>query len=98
MCGRYVVKNPVTKTNKLVKSAIQVEDSDNYNVSIIEKRELTALKITGNQTSTSTWTLISSCMKLFFNFGFSNNDRATGITININCCSTHIENTICYPY
>ncbi len=26
MCGRYVVKSPVTKTNKLVKSAIQVED------------------------------------------------------------------------
>ena len=31
MCGRYVVKNPVTKTNKLVKSAIQVEDTENYN-------------------------------------------------------------------
>mgnify|MGYP000701424699 CR=1 FL=1 len=30
MCGRYVVKNPVTKTNKLVKSAIQVEDIENY--------------------------------------------------------------------
>ena len=28
MCGRYVVKNPVTKTNKLVKSAIQVEDNE----------------------------------------------------------------------
>ena len=28
MCGRYVVKNPVTKTNKLVKSAIQVEDTE----------------------------------------------------------------------
>jgi len=26
MCGRYVVKNPVTKTNKLIKSAIQVEE------------------------------------------------------------------------
>ena len=31
MCGRYVVKNPITKTNKLVKSAIQVEDNENYN-------------------------------------------------------------------
>ena len=31
MCGRYVVKNSVTKTNKLVKSAIQVEDTENYN-------------------------------------------------------------------
>jgi hypothetical protein len=31
MCGRYVVKNPVTKTSSLVKSAIQVEDTENYN-------------------------------------------------------------------
>ena len=29
MCGRYVVNNPVTKTSKLVKSAIQVEDIEN---------------------------------------------------------------------
>jgi hypothetical protein len=28
MCGRYVIKNPVTKTSKLVKSAIQVEDNE----------------------------------------------------------------------
>jgi putative SOS response-associated peptidase YedK len=31
MCGRYVVTNPVSKTDKLVKSAIQVEDNENYN-------------------------------------------------------------------
>ena len=26
MCGRYVVTNPVTKTKKLVRKAIQVSD------------------------------------------------------------------------
>ncbi len=31
MCGRYVVTNPVSKTEKIVKSAIQVEDIQNYN-------------------------------------------------------------------
>ena len=27
MCGRYVITSPVSKTNRLVKSAIQVEES-----------------------------------------------------------------------
>ena len=31
MCGRYVVTNAVTKTKGLVKSAIQIEDNENYN-------------------------------------------------------------------
>ena len=31
MCGRYVITNPVSKTKKIVKSAIQVEDNENYN-------------------------------------------------------------------
>ena len=34
MCGRYVITSPVTKTKKLVKSAIQVEDNENYNTDI----------------------------------------------------------------
>ena len=37
MCGRYVVKNPVTKTSSLVKSAIQVEDTENYNAHPYQK-------------------------------------------------------------
>ncbi len=37
MCGRYVVTNAVTKTNKLVKSAIQVEDNENYNAHPYQK-------------------------------------------------------------
>ena len=29
MCGRYVVTNPVSKTKKIVKSAINIEDTEN---------------------------------------------------------------------
>ena len=31
MCGRFVVTNAVTKTIKIVKLAIAVNDTDNYN-------------------------------------------------------------------
>lgn len=31
MCGRYVITNPVSKTKKIVKSAIKVNDMQNYN-------------------------------------------------------------------
>ena len=31
MCGRYVVTNSVSKTQRLIKSAIQVHDTENYN-------------------------------------------------------------------
>ena len=37
MCGRYVITSPVTKTKKLVKSAIQVEDNENYNAHPFQK-------------------------------------------------------------
>ena len=44
MCGRYVIKNPVTKTSRLVKTAIQVEDSDNFNFAIVNFPEATRTK------------------------------------------------------
>ena len=37
MCGRYVITNPVVKTEKLVKSAIQVENNENYNAHPYQK-------------------------------------------------------------
>ena len=37
MCGRYVITNPVSKTDRLVKSAIQVEDNENYNAHPYQK-------------------------------------------------------------
>ena len=37
MCGRYVVTNPVVKAEKLIKSAIQVENIENYNAHPYQK-------------------------------------------------------------
>ena len=37
MCGRYVVTNAVTKTSRIVKSAIQAEDNENYNAHPYQK-------------------------------------------------------------
>ncbi len=37
MCGRYVVTNPVSKTKKIVKSAINIEDTENYNAHPYQK-------------------------------------------------------------
>ena len=31
MCGRFVITNPVAKTKGIVKTAIKVEDNENYN-------------------------------------------------------------------
>ena len=31
MCGRYVITQPVSKSEKIVKKAIGVENEDNYN-------------------------------------------------------------------
>ena len=37
MCGRYVVTNAVTKTREIVKSAIAVNDSNNFNAHPLQK-------------------------------------------------------------
>ena len=37
MCGRYVITNAVSKTSKIVKTAIKVEDSENYNAHPYQK-------------------------------------------------------------
>ena len=37
MCGRYVVTNAVHKTTEIVKSAIAVSDTDNFNASPQQK-------------------------------------------------------------
>ena len=63
MCGRYVVKNPVTKTNKLVKSAIQVEDTENYNAHPYQKLPVIKKYKNGNTLEGLNWGLIPSWAK-----------------------------------
>ena len=63
MCGRYVVKNPVTKTNKLVKSAIQVEDTENYNAHPYQKLPVIKKYKNGNTLENLQWGLVPGWAK-----------------------------------
>ena len=63
MCGRYVVKNPVTKTNKLIKSAIQVEDTENYNAHPYQKLPVIKKYKNGNTLENLQWGLVPGWAK-----------------------------------
>ena len=58
MCGRYVITNPVSKTKKIVKSAIQVEDNENYNAHPYQKLPVIKKYINGNTLENLTWGII----------------------------------------
>ncbi|MDA9653591.1 SOS response-associated peptidase [Candidatus Pelagibacter sp.] len=63
MCGRYVVKNPVSKTNKLVKTAIQVEETENYNAHPYQKLPVIKKYKNGNTLESLKWGLVPSWAK-----------------------------------
>ena len=63
MCGRYVVKNPVTKTSSLVKSAIQVEDNENYNAHPYQKLPVIKKYKNGNTLENLKWGIVPSWAK-----------------------------------
>ena len=63
MCGRYVVKNPVTKTNKLVKSVIQIEDSENYNAHPYQKLPVIKKYVNGKTLENLQWGLVPKWSK-----------------------------------
>ncbi len=63
MCGRYVIKNPVTKTSKLVKSAIQVDDIENYNAHPYKKLPVIKKYKNGNTLENLKWGLIPNWVK-----------------------------------
>ena len=63
MCGRYVIKNPVTKTNKLVKSAIQVDDIENYNAHPHQKLPVIKKYKNGNTLESLQWGLVPNWAK-----------------------------------
>ena len=63
MCGRYVVKNPVTKTNSIVKSAIQVEDTENYNAHPYQKLPVIKKYNNGNTLEALKWGIVPSWAK-----------------------------------
>ena len=63
MCGRYVVTHPVTKTQKIVKSAIQVEDTENYNAHPYQKLPVIKKYKNGNTLENLKWGIVPSWNK-----------------------------------
>ena len=63
MCGRYVITNPVVKTEKLVKSAIQVENNENYNDNPYQKLPVIKKYKNGNTLENLKWGIIPSWAK-----------------------------------
>ncbi len=63
MCGRYVVNNPVSKTSKLIKSAIQVENIENYNAHPYQKLPVIKKYKNGNTLENLKWGLIPAWAK-----------------------------------
>ncbi len=63
MCGRYVVTSPVSKTDKLVKSAIQVDDNENYNAHPYQKLPVIKKYKNGNTLESLKWGLVPGWAK-----------------------------------
>tara|TARA_B100000287_G_scaffold40141_1_gene36546 strand:- start:5586 stop:6206 length:621 start_codon:yes stop_codon:yes gene_type:complete len=63
MCGRYVVTNPVSKTKKIVKSAIKVEDIENYNAHPYQNLPVIKKYSNGNTLENLKWGIIPSWSK-----------------------------------
>tara|TARA_B100000902_G_scaffold395794_1_gene455165 strand:- start:2705 stop:3331 length:627 start_codon:yes stop_codon:yes gene_type:complete len=63
MCGRYVITNPVSKTEKLIKSAIQVEDIENYNAHPHQKLPVIKKYKNGNTLENLNWGMVPSWAK-----------------------------------
>ncbi len=63
MCGRYVITKPVSKTEKIVKSAIQISHMDNYNAHPRQKLPVIKKYKNGNTLENLTWGLLPNWAK-----------------------------------
>tara|TARA_B100000767_G_C19589487_1_gene460804 strand:- start:26 stop:655 length:630 start_codon:yes stop_codon:yes gene_type:complete len=63
MCGRYVITNSVIKAEKLIKSAIQVENIENYNAHPSEKLPVIKKYKNGNTLENLKWGLVPNWAK-----------------------------------
>ena len=63
MCGRYVITNPVSKTKRLVKTAIKVEDKENYNAHPYQDLPVIKKYTNGNALENLKWGLVPSWSK-----------------------------------
>ena len=63
MCGSYVITNPVSKTKKIVKSAIKVDDLENYNAHPYQNLPVIKKYINGNTLENLKWGMVPSWSK-----------------------------------
>ena len=63
MCGRYVVTNAVSKTKKIVKSAIKVDDTEDYNAHPYKQLPIIKKYINGNTLESLKWGIVPSWAK-----------------------------------
>ena len=63
MCGRYVITNAVSKTSKMVKTAINVEDSENYNAHPYQNLPVIKKYKNGNTLENLKWGIVPSWAK-----------------------------------
>ena len=63
MCGRFVVTNPVSKTNGIVKTAIKVEDTENYNAHPTQNLPVVKKYTNGNTLELLKWGIVPSWSK-----------------------------------
>ena len=63
MCGRYVVTNVVTKTREIVKSAIAIEDTYNFNAHPQQKLPVIKSYTNGKTVENLQWGLVPSWAK-----------------------------------
>jgi len=63
MCGRYVITSPVSKTKKIVKTAIRVEDKENYNAHPYQNLPVIKKYINGNTLENLKWGIVPAWSK-----------------------------------
>ena len=63
MCGRFVITNPVAKTKGIVKTAIKVEDTENYNAHPTQKLPVVKKYTNGNTLELLKWGIVPSWSK-----------------------------------
>jgi|TARA_B100000929_G_scaffold283400_1_gene264424 putative SOS response-associated peptidase YedK len=63
MCGRFVITNAVAKTKRIVKTAIKVEDTENYNAHPYQQLPVIKKYTNGNTLELLKWGIIPSWSK-----------------------------------
>ena len=63
MCGRFVITNPVAKTKGIVKTAIKVDNTENYNAHPTQNLPVIKKYINGNTLELLKWGIIPSWSK-----------------------------------